>query len=226
VAQRDRFIRRLTLDRVAFVIRGDNGAHAVVSPRQPGRHTVLLWSSRAAADRWAPVLDAGAIVDAVSAGQLLADLLPDLATQQRLAGPDWTTDPLEPEVEPADLADRLRAELLRTFWSVTRERRVIHLIESDAGPARITEAGGADAPLLPCWSRLDDAETALAGRGQGWRLRVWPLDTFLSSGLPWLAANGWRVVPEYAPGAGMPDFPPDAVRSALTGPAAALDGPG
>ena len=108
IAQRERFVRHAVAHRAVFAVAGEDGLARVPSQRQRGRQVTLLWSTRAEAEHWAPVVAVNPRVKQLPLAALFAEVLPALAGLERLVGPDWCADPAEAELDPIDLAERLR----------------------------------------------------------------------------------------------------------------------
>ena len=71
----------------------------------------------------------------ISLQTFAADILPGLRAAKGLAGTDWVADPIEAEVDPADLQLRLKAEACRGFCARIAGRGEVYLVAERAGAA-------------------------------------------------------------------------------------------
>lgn len=200
LSRRDRFIKRVVAERCvhAGVAPGGDtvaGLVGVTSPKCPGRRTALLWSSRADAERWTPVLDPSAQVEQVPLAVLAGDLADALARGRMLAGLDWNTEPVEVELEIADLLARLHLEALEAFIASLKASRRIWVLEDPDGPAVMPAPGNVAQLLLPVWTERAHAERHIAGEWADTVALEIPLDSFVALTLPWLVEQGWRLAP-------------------------------
>src|SRR5436190_1331152 len=105
----DRFVRRVLDTQVAWTAAGEEGLARVASSTVKARMVTLLWAERGHAER-ASATGSHPIIKRLPLADLLIDVLPKLFELNRLVGPDWGPEPLEPEIEPCDLMRRLRSE--------------------------------------------------------------------------------------------------------------------
>jgi hypothetical protein len=215
IAQRERFVRHAVAHRAVFAVAGEDGLARVPSQRRRGRQVTLLWSTRAEAEHWAPVVTVNPRVKQLPLAALLAEVLPALAGLERLVGPDWCADPAEAELDPVDLAERLRLRTLEAFVTRARLSRSVWLLEDASGPALLVSTTRADRFMLPCWS--DRAQAALRREGPwaGMAISAVALEAYLGVTLPWLAERGWLVAPEHTEGPGALELAPDEMAARL-----------
>lgn len=217
IGQRDRFVRKAAAQRLVYAVAGAEGLGRVPAQRHRGREVTLLWSSRKAAESWADVVADAPRVKEITIDALIGEVLPGLARLKRLAGPDWGSEPAEPEFDPLDLAERLRREVQDGFAERVREQRVVYLLEDGAGPALLVSAGRSDRLLLPCWSERAVAESRIEGPWSGMTAVEIPLASFLERTLGWLDGRGWLAAPDHVYGAGATEVEPSLLRTALSG---------
>lgn len=220
LACRDRFIKRVTAAGSLFVGRGARGPVKVPSPVEHGRDVVLLWSSRADADRWTDVLEPGAQVETITLGKLGAEIAPAAAAAHATLGLDWNVEPTETEIPPADLLARLRRESLEHFLQAARQTRTIWVLEDADGPAVMAAPDNVARVLLPCWTEREAAERCIVGDWCEAAALEIPIDSFVTLTLPWLAEQGWYVAP--CPWDGGPWGPSSAPQELITRLGAAL----
>jgi hypothetical protein len=134
LGQRDRFVRRCVKEGRVLTLASEDEA-SVPSQKYPGRTVQLFWSSPREATRWAEALTGDKALQDISLETFVADILPGLAAAKGLAGTDWVSDPIEAEVDPADLALRMKAEALPVLLASLVDRGEVYMVASDNGPA-------------------------------------------------------------------------------------------
>lgn len=208
LVHRERFVKRVLAGASVAFVAGEDGWACVPFRQDATREVVLFWSSRTEAMRWADVVARAPTIHDVTLSVLLADVLPMLAQRRCLVGPDWSSDPADPVIEPADLAERLWRERTDQFLLRIREADSIWLLESAAGPAFLRSSQGGTKEYLPIWSSREDAQAHIAGSWAVKRPISVSLATFRDRYLPFLEQRGWTVGPEPLPGAGAREFSP------------------
>lgn len=201
--QGDRFLRRAVSGRRVFAVTGDNGLARSASQRLTGREAALLWSDEDAAGSWATAQPGRSRVKELQLGEVLIDMLPGLAQHQRMVGLDWGGNARAlPELEPAELAGRLRSELLESFLARVVMFGAVWTIGDGYGPSMMVSQSRPGALVLPCWSDERQAGSRLEGP---WRdclpMRV-RMDDFMKLTLPGLAQQGALIAPEHMFGPG------------------------
>jgi len=212
ITQRDRFVKRVLATRTVYAVSGEEGLGRVPSRRWKGREVTLLWSSRAEAERWANVIAVNPRIKELPLGVVLSELLPSLAKFRRLIGPDWGSEPIEAEVEPGDLAERLRLEAIEHFAHKVMVTRKVFMLEDSSGPALLVSATSPDLLFLPCWAEREAAEARIEGPWRDMMAIEIPLHNFLEQTLGWLAGRGWMVAPDHWEGAGALELQPDDLK--------------
>ncbi|NOT73052.1 MAG: DUF2750 domain-containing protein, partial [Hyphomicrobium sp.] len=133
LGQRDRFVRRAVKEGRVLTL-ADEETASVKSQKYPGRTVQLFWSSPKEATRWAEALTGNTGLQEISLTAFAADILPGLRAAKGLAGTDWVADPIEAEVDPADLQLRLKAEALPGMVRFMAGRGEVYLAAGDDGP--------------------------------------------------------------------------------------------
>lgn len=217
INQRDRFVKKAVAQRLVYAVAGAEGLGRVAAQRQRGAEVTLFWSSRKAAERWADVVTSSPRVTEISLGSLIGDVLPALSRMKRLAGPDWGSEPVEPELDAADLAARLKREVVESFTERARASRKVYLLEDGAGPAMLVSTERSDRLVLPCWSERAFAECRIEGPwGEMMAVEV-PVESFTGRTLAWLDGRGFMVSPDHVIGPGATELAPSALKAALAG---------
>jgi hypothetical protein len=220
ISQRDRFIRRAVAQRTVYAIAGEEGLARVPSRRFRDREVTLFWSSRTEAERWAPVVASNPRIKELPLAAVMTDVLPALSGLHRYAGTDWGAEPVEAEVDPLDLCERLRNETLDTFVAKARLSRKVYMLEDASGPALLVAASRPDTLMLPCWSQRAAAEERIEGPWRNMTAIEFPLETFLDRTLRWLTERGYLVSPDHWLGSAALELQPGEVARRLGRPPA------
>lgn len=201
LGQRDRFVRRAVKEGRVLTL-ADEETASVPSQKYPGRTVQLFWSSPIEAKRWAEALTGSANLQEIPLATFAADILPGIRAAKGLAGTDWVADPIEAEVDPADLLLRLKADALPNYARAIAARGEVYLVAGDDGPLlqSITRRGTEDY-LLHIFAARADAERYMKKAGAR-KIIADPIADFVASTLPWAAERGHAVVMETIPGAG------------------------
>lgn len=211
--QRDRFIKRAVAQRMVYAISGEEGLGRVPSQRHRGREVTLFWTNRKSAERWADVIAQKPRVKEITIDALLGEVLPALARLNRLAGPDWGSDPIEPELDAADLGERLRREVVDGFVERTSHTRKVYVLEDTTGPALLVSASQPGGLVLPLWSERAFAEARIEGPWAEMMSVEVPLQSFTQKTLLWLQDRGWLAGPDHMIGPGATEIAPAALKS-------------
>lgn len=213
INQRDRFIRKAAAQRLVYAVAGEDGLARVPSQRQRGRDVTLLWTDGKAAERWADVITDKPRIKEIPIDGLINDVLPALERMKRLAGPDWGSEPIEPEMDAGDLADRLKRELVDGFVERVALSRKVYLLEDTSGPALVVSATRSDRLVLPVWSARSHADRRIEGPWEQMLSVEVALDSFLSRKLLWVEDRGWLVAPDHIFGPGGSEIAPADLRA-------------
>lgn len=206
--QRDRFVKRAAASRMIYAVSGEEGLGRVPSQRHRGREVTLFWTNRKAAERWADVIARQPQIKVITLDAMLCDVLPALTRLNRLAGPDWGSDPIEPELDATDLAGRLKREVLDGFVERVAASRKVYMLDDASGPALLVSAVQSDRLLLPCWSDRAFAEARIGGPWADMVSVEVPLQSFAHKTLRWLEDRGWLVAPDHMVGPGATEIAP------------------
>lgn len=202
LAQRDRFVKRAVKEGRVLTLADEQSA-CVPSQRTPARTVQLFWSSPKEAKRWATALTGEDALQEIPLIDFCADILPGLKSGKGLAGTDWVSDPIEPEVEPADLLLRLKMEAVVPYLALIMERGEVFMAEGEDGPQLLPLVRrGVDRQALYIFPVRAEGERLLKRVLPGKRVIADPVQDFVSSTLPWLAERGHMIVLEPIPGAG------------------------
>lgn len=202
LAQRDRFVKRTVKEGRVFTLK-DEEAACVASQRGTARTVQLFWSCPKEARRWAKALAGDDALQEIKLIDFAADILPGLKSGKGLAGTDWVSDPIEAEVEPADLLIRLKAEAVNSFLGLVADRGEVFLAEGEEGPQLLPILRrGIERLALYIFPVRAEAERLMKRVTPGKRIIADPIADFRSSTLPWLSERGHLVVLEPIPGAG------------------------
>lgn len=201
LAQRDRFVRRAVAEGRVLTLADEESA-SVPSQKLPGRTVQLFWSSPIEAKRWAEALTGDAGLQDIPLKSFAAEILPGLGVAKGLAGTDWVSDPIEAEIDPADLLLRLKAESLGEALAGFAARGEVYVVTGESGPW--LEPGairGSPAPRLSIFADRATAARHIEKCG-GLSVTADPLADFCASTLTWAVARGCVVALEPIPGAG------------------------
>jgi hypothetical protein len=216
-AATDRFIGRVLDTEAAWTAAGEEGLARVASPTMKARMATLLWSERAAAERWGNLIAEHPRTKRLSLPDLLNEVLPKLGALNRLVGPDWGPAPHELEIEPADLARRFRAEAVAQFVRKVSQREAVWVLQGADGPACLMSKSRPGAQMLPCWYDRSHAEARIAGPLADSVAAAVPLATFRERMLLWLGESNRLVAPGYCEGQGLVELAPADLAARLTG---------
>jgi hypothetical protein len=188
--------------RSKFVVAVGDGrrlAH-MPSPHETGVPLFLLWSHAHEASRWADVLASSPQVIEIDLPTLLLETLPAIGAAGGRIGPDWSAEPIEPEITPDDLDRRLRAGLVEDFVATVTTSRVVWVLQEGDDVAGLLPAGPG-AETIPVWSDRHLAERVARRMGTTAEVRRLPLAEL--TGRLLMSARGLKaaIAPGYVPGA-------------------------
>ena len=207
LAQRDRFVRRCVKEWRVLTLRDEESA-CVPSNRLPARTVQLFWSSAIEAKRWAKALTGDDGLQEIPLQVFAAEILPGLQSGKGIVGVDWVADPIEAEVEPADLLLRLKTEAVNTFLSVCGDKGEVFLVGAENGPQlQAVTRRGHEIQVVQVYPTRAEADRALRRLG-GKRVIADPIKDFKESTLPWVIERGHMISLEPIPGAGTMDVRP------------------
>lgn len=200
LAQRDRFVRRAVKEGRVLTLADEESA-SVPSQKYKGATVQLFWSSAIEAKRWAEALTGAGDLQDIPLPSFLADILPGLAAAKGLAGTDWVADPIEAEIDPRDLALRLKMEAVSGYLSALIDGGQIYLVSGGNGPLLRPAERRGGGEVLAIFDKRADAERAMK-QHDGHSVTADPVADFLASTLPWAAARGLSIALEPISGGG------------------------
>lgn len=205
---RDRFLEAAARNRRVFGVVGEEGLARLPSRRLRGREVSLLWSDESAAIKWAATVARHPRVRSYALGELLSGVLPGLAQHRRLVGLDWHGAEIEVELDPSDVAERLRLASLDRFVEAVRASGAVFTIEGATGPALRVSQTRSDVLVLPCWADPGEANTWLDGPWRDMLVIETALPSFLNERLAWLTRYGHLAGPDFQGGPGALELQP------------------
>lgn len=195
----DDFVRKVVAARAVWAVAGSEGLARLPSAVNAGREVTLFWSDQGEAERWAVTVASEPRVKQIPLVDIINEVLPKLRELNRAVGPNWQQEPADAEIEPAVLADRLRAEIMASFVRQAVTNGAVYILEDDQGPTFAASAADPDRLVLPTWSTRPDAEFPRSGFWQETAISRIPLETFLERTLVWLDEIGRLAAPSYTP---------------------------
>lgn len=191
------FLREAVLRRKVYAVTGEDGLARVPSRRIKGREVTLVWTSRAEAERWSAALAVSPQIREMVLTDFLNGVLPKLAELNRFVGLNWSSGPAEAEIDPAELAERLRMETLARFVEkIAVSRQPVWTIEGAEGPALMVSRVKPNVFVVPVWSERDHAEMRLEGPWCDMVVGQVPAYVFMAARLPKFSKFGFLVSPE------------------------------
>lgn len=193
------FVRNVVATRTVWVVAGSAGLARLPSPSFRARETTLFWAEQEDAERAAASVAEEPRVKSIPLADILHDVLPKLRDLERAVGTNWLSAPCEPEIEPMDLADRLRQEMLASFVRQAVGQDGLFILEDDQGPTFAASMVVPNTLVLPVWTQRDEAEATQRGFWQDMDISRIPLATFIERTLVWLQEINRSVAPSYTP---------------------------
>jgi hypothetical protein len=204
LAQRERFIRRVVTEGAVITLADEENA-SVPSQKYPGRTVQLFWSSPVEAKRWANALSGDGKLQTLTLETFAADILPGMAAAKGLVGADWVADPIEAEIDPADLLLRLKTECLPEFYDRLKAASELYMLARDGQPViEVARRGRVETNGFAIFTSRVEAE-AEAKRESGLHVAADAYGDFVSSTLPWAAERGLHISVQPLFGAGSID---------------------
>lgn len=210
LAQRDRFVRRAAKEGRVLTL-ADEELASVPSQKYAGHTVQLFWSSEIEAKRWAQALAGDDALQNISLQTFASDILPGIGAAKGLAGTDWVADPIEAEIDPADLLLRLKTESLTAYIAALEAQGEVFLVAGPDGPLTETiRRRQVEVQRVVLFTARADAERYMK-RSQGTAVICDPIADFVASTLKWAADRGVDVTVEPISGAGPLDLNPAAL---------------
>ncbi len=194
------FVRKVVASRVVWAVAGTEGLARRPSPTRRARETTLFWAEQADAEQAADAVASEPRVKSIPLADVMHDVLPKLDDLERTVGTNWITAPFDAEIEPGELADRLRQEILATFVRQAVAQGGVYILEDEQGPTFAASTEVANSLILPVWTSRADAEAVKnGGFWQGTDISHIPLSTFIDKTLVWLGEIGRSAAPSFTP---------------------------
>ncbi len=195
------FVTRAAALRQIWVVSGNDGYARVTSPTHQSRQLIFAWTDRAEASRWADVLVRQPRIQALSLRQFLAETLPMIAATGAWLAPDWSADPIEPEIESPTLGQLIRQRLVDNFAAAAHQSNAIWLLRQGSGFMTL-DVPGESRRVLPVWASRDDSQHGIdAIPGWSTALTATPvriaLSDFTNRHLLTCAEQRWRLAPAF-----------------------------
>jgi hypothetical protein len=167
------------------------------------------------------VLVAAPRVEAVPVDVFVTELLPLLAVMRHAVGPDWSADPVEPELLPAALDAALRIALTEAFATHARRAGAVWMLRDADGYMSVRTRP--DGPAIPLWAHRAEARHVIGQNGRalamnGVELVRVSIPEFLNGTLIEAATRRQRLAPGYLPGRGALDLPAWDVKALFSRP--------
>jgi hypothetical protein len=211
----DRFIDHVLSSQAVWAVKDENGLARVASGLSRSTMVTLLWSEQPKCERWQRMAAGKARVKCLSLADLLVDVLPKLAELGRLVGPDRGAHLVDIEIEPAELARRLRVEAVLLFARRVTRLGSVWLLQGPDGPACLSSQAVPGRLLLPCWHDRTQAEMRLQGPLADMVVSEVPIETFRKKTLLWAAESGRLAAPAFCEGKGVIELEPDELERQL-----------
>jgi hypothetical protein len=211
------FAERVVADGMGWGVVGDEGLARVPSPQDPGTIVHLIWSDRADADRWSTALVTNPRLRKITLVEMTTELLPKLTAMGRQLGPDWSTEPPEPEIAPAELDTLIRRAAIERFCDTALRTRFVWVLRHAEGPACLPSTLTSTGDMLPVWADRAQAEAHIKGTLSGTTVVRVALQDFMQRVLIWCAETRRRVAPAYIAGPGAVELAAWDVKAMLNG---------
>jgi len=193
------FVRNVVASRVVWAVAGAEGLARLPSPTWRARETTLFWAAAEDAERASATVVQEPRVKPIPLADFMHEVLPKLRDLNRAVGTNWLASPCEPEIEPMDLVDRLRQEILASFVRQAVGQGGLYILEDDQGPTFAASTVAANTLILPVWTQRDEAEVVQRGFWQDMDVSHIPVATFIERTLVWLQEINRSVAPSYTP---------------------------
>jgi hypothetical protein len=193
------FVRKVISSRTVWAVAGAEGLARLPSPTRRARETTLFWVEQADAERAAEKVAQEPRIKPIPLADFLHEVLPKLRDLDRAIGTNWLAAPCEPEIEPMELAERLRQEMLASFVRQAVGQGGLYILEDEQGPTFAASTEVANTLILPVWTQREEAEIVQRGFWQDMDISHIPVATFIERTLVWLQEINRSVAPSFTP---------------------------
>jgi hypothetical protein len=193
------FVRRVVASRTVWAVAGAEGLARMPSPTRRARETTLFWVEQNDAEQAAEKVAQEPRVKQIWLADFLHEVLPKLRDLDRAIGTNWLAAPCEAEIEPMELADRLRQEMLASFVRQAVGQGGLYILEDEQGPTFAASTEVANTLILPVWTQREEAEIVQRGFWQDMDISHIPVATFIERTLVWLQEINRSVSPSFTP---------------------------
>jgi Protein of unknown function (DUF2750) len=210
------FVHGAVLAHTVWAVTDSKGLAHVDSPTGSKRAALLVWSAHHEASKWADVLSDQPELVTIDLPAFMTDTVARASLANAVIAPDWSSEPIEPELEPAHMLLLLQQSLVRNFVSIASKTRSVFVLQSLERVMPITTVDGRS-EVVPVWGDRAMAEAA-AQQVDGIAMPVrMPLAEFTGRFL--LSAQGVRarIAPGYVHCAGAPSYSTWEFKALLNG---------
>jgi Protein of unknown function (DUF2750) len=157
----DLFLQGVALSKLVWTISGQDGIAHIPSPSDQTRNAYLFWSTPHEAGRWADVLAEQPQLVSMPVTTFLTETLFQIADVGGTIATDWSSEPVEPELDPVAVGRYLADALVKDFVVIALKTRTVFVLHDLSGIAAVTPVGGGPV-VVPVWADRASAEATAA----------------------------------------------------------------